>query len=67
VFKAEEGANAAAERELRSAAGIKDWRDRRRLRGAYREEYGLEGLFEGELKTGEKRSIRVSVEEELLQ
>lgn len=47
VYQHEDSANEAAERELRKAAGITSWRDRRRFKGVFREEYDLNGLFEG--------------------
>jgi hypothetical protein len=64
VYMNEERANQAAEGELRMEAGIKSWRDRRRLKVAdYREEYDLEKGFEGEWKRGDGAMIvRVWVE-----
>lgn len=52
VYRSEETANEVAERELRSAAGIRNWRDRRRFRGGFREVYGLNGCFEGVATVG---------------
>lgn len=47
VYQKEDSANEIAERELRKAAGIRCWMDRRRFKGVFREEYDLDGLFEG--------------------
>jgi len=52
VYRSEETANGVAERELRGAAGIRNWRDRRRFRGGFREVYGLNGCFEGVATVG---------------
>ncbi|KAF8253056.1 hypothetical protein K440DRAFT_657593 [Wilcoxina mikolae CBS 423.85] len=64
VYRSEERANQAAEGELRREAGIKSWRDRRRLKMAdYREEYDLEKGFEGEWRRGDgAMTVRVWVE-----
>ena len=52
VYRSEETANEVAERELRGAAGIRNWRDRRKFRGGFREVYGLNGCFEGVATVG---------------
>lgn len=71
IYQKEDSANEAAERELRKAAGIKSWRDRRKFKGVFREEYDLEGLFEGaatikNVGAGEK-GITVVVERRTLE
>lgn len=72
VYQHEDNANEAAERELRKAAGITSWRDRRRFKGVFREEYDLDGLFEGAviIKSAEtggcEKEVTVVVEQRLL-
>lgn len=74
VYQHEDSANEAAERELRKAAGITSWRDRRKFKGVFREEYDLDGFFEGaatikaaEETGGCEKEITVVVERRLLE
>lgn len=73
VYQHEDNANEAAERELRKAAGITSWRDRRKFKGVFREEYDLDGFFEGTAtikarETGDcEKEITVVVERRLLE
>ncbi|CUS10834.1 unnamed protein product [Tuber aestivum] len=72
VYSSEDRANEAAERELRCAAGIRNWRDRRRFRGGFREGYGLNGCFEGAATLGKgeegvsREEVTVVVERRVL-
>ncbi|KAL7273831.1 hypothetical protein RUND412_003283 [Rhizina undulata] len=68
VYRSDDVANEVAERELRRAAGIGNWMERRRFKGVYREGYNLEGLFEGAVvvrrRVGEEGAeVEVGVEE----
>lgn len=73
VYQHEDSANEAAERELRKAAGITSWRDRRKFKGVFREEYDLDGFFEGAATIkaatagGCEKEILVVVERRLLE
>lgn len=73
VYQHEDSANEAAERELRKAAGITNWRDRRKFKGVFREEYDLDGFFEGAatIKAAEvggcEKEITVVVQRRLLE
>ncbi|KAG0130138.1 hypothetical protein HOY82DRAFT_540318 [Tuber indicum] len=72
VYRSEDTANEVAERELRCAAGIRNWRDRRRFRGGFREGYGLDGCFEGVATVGKgeegasREEVTVVVERRIL-